>query len=139
MQQGVSDSLGGQRLTMVPVRARTEVYAGGDMPTGPQPEDAARNEDIQRRIPAEVRQARTRIEHWITATFPPARNVAVTIALLEIAIEWQLSITDDHEHLLRRIHSIFADAVQGRREPRVDGRRKSADHRQDRKFDDAHP
>jgi hypothetical protein len=104
---------------MVPVRARTEVYAGGDMPTGPQLEDAARNEDIQRRIPAEVRQARTRIEQWITATFPPARNIAVTIALLEIAIEWQLSITDDHEHLLRRIHSIFADAVQGRREPRL--------------------
>jgi hypothetical protein len=55
------------------------------------------------------------IEQWIAETFPPARKVAVTIALLQIAIETQLTITDDEEHLLRRIHCIFAEAREKRR------------------------
>jgi hypothetical protein len=69
---------------------------------------------IRRGVALDVQKARATIEPWVDQAFPPRLRVAVTIALLQIAIDWQLDITDDDDFLLKRIHGIFADAKRRR-------------------------
>jgi hypothetical protein len=110
----ISDLLAVKPLTAPPGRART-AQKGGNMPTDPKL--AANVEDIKRGIAADVQNAKTTIEQWIAATFPPAHGVAVTIALLQVGIESQLRITDNEEHSLKLIHRLFTDVMQRRRGP----------------------
>lgn len=89
------------------------------MPTEKQVEQlaAALDIDIKRTIAADVDDAKSKIGEWVATTFPPARGVCVAIALLQFAIETQLTMTGDEEHSRKLINHIFNDIARQRRGP----------------------
>src|SRR6516164_2041104 len=73
---------------------------------------AADIEAVKRGIVTDVEKAKTKIGQWIATTFPPMLGIPVTIALLQFAIETQLTLTGDEDHSRKLINHIFNDVVR---------------------------
>jgi hypothetical protein len=76
---------------------------------------AADIEAVKRGIVTDVEKAKTKIGQWVATTFPPVLGIPVTIALLQFAIETQLTITGDEKHSRKLINHIFNDVARRRR------------------------
>jgi hypothetical protein len=66
-------------------------------------------------ILAEAARAKPQIQQWLVKTFPPNQCCAASLALLQVAIETQLTLLNqDEDHALRIIHRIFDDVTHKR-------------------------